>query len=743
MGMIFKRTLILILLAFTSGAFAQLTQYSNPWVSLGPNEAPKNPKYRGDAGIGPIEFIRVYQKKEGYLLAGSLSGGLFFSENGGDSWLTTGSDNWDYTGCAWADFYPEDERTWFACSNYEGDNGKPGRLEKKGGILRSTDAGESWDMIGNYKDFGGSGYIRIYGTRFHPDNPNLLFVLTSEGFYYTENCLEQFVKWKRVPNVKGWVYDMDFMDGKLYITNFFHGKWDILEFDQDFVSDPLNMTFKKLAPMEPDDRSMRNLTIEPKYGELLVAKDLVKGGDELCVYNPQGDSMYVFLENQRIGFGSGYTFAVSPHDTVHFYLGYSTQVRKWSYPARKSVRVGRGYHVDVEFVAYDPFDSLKIYFATHGGVFISTNGGVNWENKSDNMGVAEVMGLAVSKSDPNQVVIGCYHDGTMLLTDYTKDSAYYWQTVNGGDGLLPLVDPYNKTLVYTSNQFTGGGLYYWNSETKKTKKNMHALNNLKTSGWEMAVVMHPKDNNTIYFNYLEDKGINKGNINICRTKDPIGRKAGQIISDFNASHKLKNYKVYGLFNSDSHPDVLIAYVLNYIVDSEGKKRTLHRLFRTDIAYGEPMDVMKSWYEISHPNNAWIADVEIDHENANKIYLSYTKGKDKPESIFGDRGMVYMLQYRNNARHSLKREIDISKNIPISQGGRYNMVYTEWDGGTLFIATRTGVYMGQGKTLKGKSRWRKIGVGLPHCKVYGIDFNEKERIITVGLFGRGVWQYRLK
>lgn len=735
MGTKIKKMALLFMLFWTSLSYSQSLWFPGQWVSMGPNDMPNNPEFRIDAGTGPLEFVRVFQKKEGHLLVGSLHGGLFYTDNGGQTWEHTGSDHWNYTGCAWADFYPDDENTWFAYSNVDGDNGKPGKIGKKGGILRTVDGGDDWDLIGDYSDFGGQEKLKIYGTRFHPSDSKTIFVLTSEGLYYSNDCLEEYVKWKRVPNLKGWIYDVDFMDGKMYVSNFLHGNWNILEFDLDDYS-----TSKPLKNINPENKPMRNLTIEPKYGELLLAMDYVKGQDELRIYNLASESSSVLLKNQRINFGSGYTLAVSPHDSTTIYFGYSTRIKKWQPPYKKMVNIGRNYHVDIEGVAFDPFDSSKVFLATHGGFFMSSSSGADWESKNNGLGIAEVMGLAVHEDDPNQIAIGCFHDGSMVRADFDKSNEFYWRTVNGGDGLIPLFEPGSKNVVYTSNQYVGGGLYY-SADTAKKNRNIHSLNNLKTSGWELATVLDPVEKNTVYFNYLGKNGINKGNINVCRTKDATQRKNVEILSDFNLSHQLKSYKVYGLYNSVHHPNTLIAYVLDYVKDENGNKKTIHRLFRCDKLNKSAEEIQQSWHELRHPNNYWIGDVEMDGYNGNKIYISYTKGKNSPDSIFGDRGLVYALRYSDKYR--LKRQIDITKNIPNSIAGRYNMVYTKTNGGGLYLATRTGVYYGKTRVLKGKSRWQAVGTGLPHCKVYGLHYAEKQGVLTVGYFGRGVWQYYLK
>lgn len=706
-----------------------------PWISIGPNEPPTNPISRDDAGIGPVEFIRVHPNKQGHLLAGSLSGGLFYSNNGGELWQTCGSDNWAYTGCAWADFHPENESIWFACSNFSGENGKPGRIGKEGGLMRSLNAGTDWELIGDYKDFIGSQQLVIYGTRFHPKNPNFLFVMTSEGLYYSENVIERSMAWIRVPNLKGWVYDIDFIGDEMFVSNFYHDKWNILIFNLDQYE-----SFTTVRPFKEETRMMRNVTFEPQGDQLLIAKDFVKESDEVCKLNSSRDSLIIVLKNQKIGFGSGYTFAVSPFHSEEFYLGHATRIKKQVPPYNKAVPIGSGYHVDIEFVAYDPFDSLKVYLATHGGVFVSQNAGETWECKSRNLGISEVMGMAVSKDDPNHIVIGCYHDGSMVHADFKKDGNYSWRTVNGGDGLLALIDPTNNAVVYTSNQYVGGGLFFSGDTSKSEKINLHTLNNLKSAGWETAVVMDYNQPNVIFFNFMESAGFNKGNINVCRTTNAIERNNAQIISDFNASHQMQSYKVYGLFNSPHHPNALIAYVLDYVTDEKGNKKTNHRLFRTDIAHGNSLDVKKSWYELEHPTNSWIADVEMDAFHANRLYLSYGIGNENPESIFGDRGMLFQLRYSSSSSHRLIRQKDISKNIPSGVAGRYNLAYSKKNGGTLFIATVTGVYAGTSRSLKGKSRWKTIGTDLPHCKVYSLLYNESQNVLTLGLFGRGVWQY---
>lgn len=728
---------LMVLLSTSFLSRGQINDFNNEWTSIGPNVTPNNPNFRSDGGVGPVEFIRVSDRQEGLLLAGSLNGGLFHSIDGGENWTNSGSDDWAYSGCAWADFYPTDHNVWFACANFSDANGKPGPVGQEGGVLRSMDQGKSWDLIGDYQELMGSEYLIIYGTRFHPINPKLMYVLTSEGLIYTENCLESSVKWQKSYNITGLVYDLDFMDGKMYVAQISNGKWSIFSCEENSIT-----RFKKLAFIEDEGKEMRNLTFEPANGELLVVKDFSKESDEIIRYNPSTDATSIVLKGLKISFGSGHSFAVSPYHNGEFYIGNNTDVKKWAPPYNKTIEIGGKHHVDIEFIAYDPKDSLKVYLCTHGGVYISSNVGKDWIPKMNGFGNCEVMGMSVSTIDPRQVVIGSYHDGSMVYADHEKSGIFDWRTVNGGDGLIPLIDPNNNAVVYTSNQFTGGGLFYSDDTARKVKINIHNINNLKTPGWEMSAVLDHFNTNTVFFNFIETSEVNLNNINICRTKDAKARQSAEVISNFRKSHKLDSYKVFGLYNSKYQENVLIAYVLDYVKNEAGELIVMHRLFRTDQANGPANEVIDSWYEIKHANNEWIGDVEIDGKNPNIIYLSYAIGKKNPDTIFGDKGMVYAIEYRENKRHSIRRIYDISKNIPNSVAGRFNLYYTKDSGGALIVATRTGVYFGNMQVSNGKFKWIKIGATLPHCKVYGLDYNSEKRIITVGYFGRGVWQYQV-
>ena len=147
---------------FTFFSFSQDYDLNNQWYSIGPEELPSPNSNSSSKGIGPIEFIRTTPLEKGLLLAGSLSGGLFYSTDGGEYWLNSGSDNWAYSTSTWADFYPSDQNIWFASSHDKPSKSGKGEIGYLGGIHRTLDRGISWENIGDYKSFGGAKQVKIY-----------------------------------------------------------------------------------------------------------------------------------------------------------------------------------------------------------------------------------------------------------------------------------------------------------------------------------------------------------------------------------------------------------------------------------------------------------------------------------------------------------------------------------------------------------------------------------------------------
>ena len=365
---------------------AQNFDLKNQWYSIGPNEMPSPNSNSSSKGIGPIEFIRTTPLEKGLLLAGSLSGGLFYSSDGGEYWLNSGSDNWAYSTATWADFYPENQDFWFANSHEKASKSGKGELGFYGGIHRTVDRGVSWERIGDYKSFGGQKQVKIYKTVFQQKKTKKMYALTSKGLFYTTNCLADEVKWFKDKVSTEVVFDLIFVGNKMFISTKQNKEWVLR------VEGGNSKAFNELNPS-----NINQYTFAKDTYNLYLLIDYKSGSDKIYRYNYFEDEFIQISRSQRVTFGSGRVFEVNPHNTNEIYVGVSIRLRKWNIKANKFENLGSDYHVDVEFVTFDPFNESIIYMATHGGVYISYDNGKSWESKSKGLGVAEVLGMAVGQ----------------------------------------------------------------------------------------------------------------------------------------------------------------------------------------------------------------------------------------------------------------------------------------------------------------------------------------------------------
>jgi len=702
---------------------------TNQWQEIGPYDNPIARSQTG-AGLGPVEFIQISKQTPTLMLAGSLMGGLFYSENSGDSWKNAGSDSWESSNCGWAVINPQDDNMWFGVSIRDGYNGGPGDIGKNGGIYRTKNKGETWESVAKYSVFENATNTIIYGLRFHPTQVNKMYALTSKGLYFTENCTADYLEWTKVKYVKGSVYDLEVTDKNLCFSVQYKKAWKVV------VSE--NQKLVSIPEVESQAREIKHITIEKSEGLFYFLIDFKTGKDEIWQYHPDSKKIVNICKSASVTYGAGYTFAINPFNSNEIMIGHGLKVRKWLVAEQKFENLNNNYHVDVECVAYHPTVENTVYIGTHGGVFKSLNSGDSWQFKSEGFGNSEVLAMSVSGADPNVIAVGLFHGGTLLRSDWDKNGTYEWKQVNGGDALIPIINPTADSIVYTSNQYSGGGLFY-SEDTAQRNKLLHYRKNYGTPGWSVSAELHPKADSILFFNFRHQEGPSKGNIDVIRSLRPHVTDSMEVISNFKVSHHIEKYKVYGLFTSEFHPDVLLAYVISK-QKVKGKNRNEHRLFMLPNSLDTSKSIVNQWVELEVSRSDWIGDVSLDPKKWFKMYITYSAGLPVKSSAPDDKGMIYHTKYKKST-HALRRNWDISASIPSGKGGSSNLVITS--GKDVFFATSTGVYYGTKSTLKGGKSWRQVGNDLPNVKVSGLHYDESNQKLIVSYNGRGVWMYDLK
>ena len=142
-----------------------------------------------------------------------------------------------------------------------------------------------------------------------------------------------------------------------------------------------------------------------------------------------------------------------------------------------------GVHADQHALEFSPH-SNDLYNGNDGGLYISSDSGVNWTDRSDGLAIAQLYKIGVSQQTVDHAINGYQDNGTALNT------GTQFTTEIGGDGMECIIDPTNDNLVYGSLYYgdirrsTNGGTTFSGSITNSINEN---------SGWVTPYKLDPNN----------------------------------------------------------------------------------------------------------------------------------------------------------------------------------------------------------------------------------------------------------
>ena len=338
-------------------------------------------------------------------------------------------------------------------------------------------------------------------------------------------------------------------------------------------------------------------------------------------------------------------------------------------------------------------DSHGIAFAADGKLLLANDGGLwrlddpstsapVWADLNTDLNTTEFYGVALDPTDANTVYGGLQDNGTVKFS-----GALGWHEIQGGDGGITRVDPFNNLTVYAQfpdspDRSDDGGQSFTDIST-----------NIKGNGnFVEPMILDPSTPNRILvgtdqLNESTDKGSNFKQIS---TPGQNGWTSTQAID--------------AIAIAPSDPNTIYA--------SAGGK-----VFLTT-------DDGKSWADRSIPNvGDLIGDIQVDPADPKVAYAVRSAFDDVK-----DRGHVF------RTADGGVTWADVSGNLP---DGPANTIAIDSTQATaaLYVGTNAGVYVSYnlGQT------WRTFKVGLPNVRVDQLEFNPKLNILLAGTHGRGAWE----
>jgi hypothetical protein len=436
-------------------AEAQQTLFGVPdnsvinWSNLGPAVVTNSSV--SISGQGRLNTIIKDPNNPQTLYVGSPAGGIWKSTDDGVNWIPL-SDNLPQIGVSGIAIDPTDSNIIYIATG-DDDAGDSYSV----GVMKSTDAGQTWNTTGLtylYTNYETTNEIFI-----DPTNNNYIWVASTEGLQKSEDGGDTWTI-KQGGNIVDFRLHPNYYNNSIiYAVGYNNNQ------SKFYRSEDKGETFSEISSIPTDsNRIILETTLAaPDKVYVLSAYDNGDGTYEgrnsfqgVYVSDDAGLNFTKTAESDDI-FGSGQSWydmalTVSDTDPDVLFVGVlniwrSTdggddfaQINSWSQ------RTNSFTHADIHFMRY--FDGV-LYAGTDGGIYRSVDDGVNFEDLSNTLSIAQIYTVSTSRPDSSKLAGGLQDCGGFAL------SGSNWNSYHGGDGMGTAVDPFEENTYYGMTQYGG------------------------------------------------------------------------------------------------------------------------------------------------------------------------------------------------------------------------------------------------------------------------------------------------
>ncbi len=586
------------------------------------------------------------------------------------------------------------------------------------GIQKSSDGGQTWAATGlNYPYYNG---IYVWEIRMDPTDHNTLLSATNSGFYRSTDAGQT---WTQM--MSGVWYEIEYHPTLPNIVYALHKNGDKCEF---WKSTDHGINWVHITNGTPDPgagqhnrRSELSVTPAAPNNVYLLAPGAANGSSGLYGFYVSTDTGNSFTRTccgavpagipdssnlntmawQPSGLDEGgqyyydLSMDVSDFDAGEIYTGginiWRTQDTgksfvcnaKWTWEPQY---IPRYVHADVHDIK--TYGS-HLWAVSDGGAFLSTDGGHHFRNKTWGINGTEIWGFGEGFRDANVMIIGTYHNGTLL-----KDNDVYdgWLHIWGGDTYQGFVNFMDPSLLY--GDFAGKAkIRLYNDRTIQPSRSSFnkGINSFANIAYD------PRNPYTIYT--CSDSGLWKTTDNAETWQNLINFQGGTVT------------KVRVAFND---PDkIYLSYKPGYWSAAQ--------IWRSD-------DGGQNWANVTPPasltgGQAWRGfDLAIASDNADVLWAT-TNGYHTGYKVYKstDGGLNW---------------VDYSGSLP--DPGLTCIVNQRGSDGGVYVGTDLAVYYRDNSM----SDWQLYAQDLPISNILKLQIFYKEGKIRAATNGRGVWEAAL-
>ncbi|MCB9292952.1 MAG: T9SS type A sorting domain-containing protein [Lewinellaceae bacterium] len=676
-------------------------------------------EFAGPTNIGGrITDVEMDPANMDVIYAGAASGGIFKSEDQGESWRPVFDEALSLSigDIAMA---PSDPDILYVGTGEANAGG--GSLAYDGaGIYKSIDGGDSWEHLG-MENIGSVGKVLV-----HPHDPNRVWVAAmgtlfansqDRGVYRTADGGQS---WEQVLFVSD---STGAIDLALHLTDpdiIYAATWErIRRPDRRQYGGPTSGIYRSVdggdswtelsVGLPQEDNGRIGLAVTPAAPDMVFAlyTDEIGYHKDLFQSFDKGESWMAFdpgaLQNILIDVPYAWWFGrlyVHPEDPATvFMLGLFTYRTKNGGASWENINYNDSVdvHVDPHALFIHPLDPEFVVLGNDGGLYISRNGGDTWEHKNS-LPITQFYTCEIDYLAPERLYGGAQDNGTNRTLAGGQDD---WQQIFGGDGMVVKVDPANNSVLFVEYQY--GGLFRSDDGGNTWQNAAEGISPSERRNWKTPYVLAPGNPQRIFYGTSRlFRSDNRGDSWTAISPDLTGDPPPQ--TPFFAYGTITTIAV-----SPADEDVI------YVGTDNGM------IWRTTNGGG-----LTGWDLLSADlPDRWTTAVATHPSDPNTAYVTFS----------GYRYNEY-LPHVFQTKDGGATWNDISAGLPEVPANdiAVDPENPEW----LYLATDVGVFFSTDEGLN----WEVLGMGLPNVPVTGLCLHNPTRKLVAATYGRSMYAIQL-
>ncbi len=385
-------------------------------------------------------------------------------------------------------------------------------------------------------------------------------------------------------------------------------------------------------------------------------------------------------------------------------------------------------HDDVHAIWIDPSDSNHLMIGHDGGVSVSYDMSRTW-NFLPNIPVGLFYHVGYDMQYPFNVCGGMQDNydwcGPSTARFRAGIPGYEWQTVQGGDGFVAIIDQRDWRIVYSESQ--DGNMMRHNRVTGEARSIRPSPDNVTPApttperyrwNWDTPMIFSPHDPGTLYVAAQK----------VFKSTDR-GDSWTVLSPDLTANGSRDELITMGLKGSEiriQRNDGISAWPTIVSLAESPKMPGLFYTGTDDGVVSVSKDGGKNWQNITDrlpgfPKGAWVSEVVPSRYEAGTVYVTVDAHRlnDYETHIWAsnDFGETFRPLNANLKSEVIKTLTEDQRNPDV-----------------LYLGTETGIFL----TLDRGKSWARLKANFPTVRVDEITLHPRDNAMLVATHGRSLW-----